>query len=312
MVYRASALRGLAITQLVFGSLMIVFGIASIIAVHHWSSYAGFGIWVGIWVLISGILGYVGAKDNANPNKCLIGCFMGFSITACVITGIMFICYCVALGQFSHIMRCQNYYSYYYSYHSNIFCYSKSKRYEASVGAGLGSCQLIYSIVVFFVALASAIYCCNAVCCGAPAVGAVTNQQVMYVGPQQVYPGGQSGVVVIQPSGAVATVSHGYSMAGQQTFVIPPQPIVQQPAGYWAVPAGAMPGGAVPAGANPYPSTAPMSYAGATAPSQGGAQQAMKSEERPPPYSYGAQTGNAPPSMTSEGGVTDVPGVMTV
>ena len=51
----------------------------------------------------------------------------------------------------------------------------------------------------------------------------VTNQQVMYVGPQQVYPGGQSGVVVIQPSGAVATVSHGYSMTGQQTFVIPPQ-----------------------------------------------------------------------------------------
>lgn len=33
-----------------------------------------------------------------------------------------------------------------------------------------------------------------------------------------------------------------------------------------------MPGGAVPAGANPYPSTAPMSYAGAAAPSQAGAQ----------------------------------------
>ena len=32
-----------------------------------------------------------------------------------------------------------------------------------------------------------------------------------------------------------------------------------------------MPGGAVPAGANPYPGRAPMSYAGATAPSQGGA-----------------------------------------
>lgn len=39
----------------------------------------------------------------------------------------------------------------------------------------------------------------------------------------------------------------------------------------------------------------------------------MKSEERPPPYSYGTQTGNAPPSMASEGGVTeDLPGVMTV
>lgn len=107
---------------------------------------------------------------------------MGFSITACVITGIMFICYCVALGQFSHIMRCQKYRNYYdyYGYYSNIFCYSKSERYEASVGAGLGSCQLIYSIVVFFVALASAIYCCNAVCCGAPAVGAVSSMILIW------------------------------------------------------------------------------------------------------------------------------------
>ena len=111
---------------------------------------------------------------------------MGFSITACVITGIMFICYCVALGQFSHIMRCQTYHynSYYYDYHGyhnqNIFCYSKSQRYKASVGAGLGSCQLIYSIVVFFVALASAIYCCNAVCCGAPAVGTVSSMILIW------------------------------------------------------------------------------------------------------------------------------------
>ena len=109
---------------------------------------------------------------------------MGFSITACVITGIMFICYCVALGQFSYILRCQNYNSYYYNYYGyhnqNVFCYSKSQRYEASVGAGLGSCQLIYSIVVFFVALASAIYCCNAVCCGAPAVGTVSSMILIW------------------------------------------------------------------------------------------------------------------------------------
>ena len=79
-------------------------------------------------------------------------------------------------------MRCQNYDYYYYHtyYNQNIFCYSKSKRYEASVGAGLGSCQLIYSIVVFFVALASAIYCCNAVCCGAPSVGAVSSMILIW------------------------------------------------------------------------------------------------------------------------------------
>lgn len=50
MAYRASSLRGLAIAQMVFGALMLVFGIASIAAVDRWISYVGFGIWVGIWV----------------------------------------------------------------------------------------------------------------------------------------------------------------------------------------------------------------------------------------------------------------------
>ena len=50
MAYHARALRGLAITQMFIGALMIVLAIASIFAVHHWSSYVGFGIWIGIWV----------------------------------------------------------------------------------------------------------------------------------------------------------------------------------------------------------------------------------------------------------------------
>ena len=38
----------------------------------------------------------------------------------------------------------------------------------------------------------------------------------------------------------------------------------------------------------------------------------MKSEAGPPAYFYNTQTGNAPPSMASAGGVTeDVPGAMT-
>ena len=51
MVYRARFLRGLAFTQMIFGSSMIVAGITSILgAIDHWSTKAGFGIWVGIWV----------------------------------------------------------------------------------------------------------------------------------------------------------------------------------------------------------------------------------------------------------------------
>ena len=52
MAYRASNLRGLGIAHMVFGALMIIFGIASIIAVDGWSSRIGFGIWVGIWVSV--------------------------------------------------------------------------------------------------------------------------------------------------------------------------------------------------------------------------------------------------------------------
>ena len=50
MAYRASSLRGLAVAQMVFGALMVVFGLACIFAAHHWTSSVGFGVWVGIWV----------------------------------------------------------------------------------------------------------------------------------------------------------------------------------------------------------------------------------------------------------------------
>lgn len=41
--------------------------------------------------------------------------------------------------------------------------------------------------------------------------------------PQQTYAGGQGGVVIIQPSSAVTTTTHGYAMAGQQPVYVPQQ-----------------------------------------------------------------------------------------
>lgn len=105
---------------------------------------------------------------------------MGFSIAGCVKVVSMFICYCIALSEFSYTIRkCRDdYYNDYYNdnynaYYSTSSYYrytydsdcAKMKRNTATIGAGLGSCQLLFSIVVFFVALASSIYCCMAVCC---------------------------------------------------------------------------------------------------------------------------------------------------
>ncbi|KAM7431341.1 hypothetical protein ABFA07_018081 [Porites harrisoni] len=282
MVYRARVLIGLAFTQMIFGSSMIVAGITSILgAIDHWSTKAGFGIWVGIWVLISGLLGCIGAKDVRDPNKCMIGCFMGFSVTACIIAGIMFICYCVTLQELSHIIHCR---AEDFWWSLDTYCYSRSERNKASFGLEVGSCQLTFSVVVFFVALASSIYCCKAVCCGVPPVGGVASQQVMYIPPQQIYPGGQAGVVVIQPSGVTASTSHGYLFAaGQQTVFLPPLKEAREherppPYSYSA------------GNGNALPSTASLSGA---------------AEDVHLPYSYSEQTGNVPPSAASVSGVTE-------
>lgn len=95
-----------------------------------------------------------------------IGCFMGFSITACVISGIMFICYGFAVSYFSEKLRMYNMYG------NEFYYYSP---YRAKVGAGFSSCQLILSIVEFFISLASSISCCSAICCGTSAVSSVSD-----------------------------------------------------------------------------------------------------------------------------------------
>ncbi|CAH3022931.1 unnamed protein product [Porites evermanni] len=309
MVYRALVLRGLAITQVIFGSSMIVAGITSILgAIDHWSTKAGFGMWVGIWVLISGLLGCIGAKDVTNPNKCMIGCFMGFSITACVIAGIMFICYCVTLQELSLITHCK---ADDFWWNLDKYCYSRSERKNASFGLKVGSCQLAFSVVVFFVALASSIYCCKAVCCGVPPLGSVTSQQVMYIPRQQIYPGGQAGVVVIQPSGAIASTSHGYVFAaGQQTVFLPPLKEAKEherPPPYSnsartenAVPSTASLSGAAGDVHLPYSYSEQTGNALPSTASASGV-----TEDMSPPYSYRVRTGNTLPSTASASGVTE-------
>ena len=52
----------------------------------------------------------------------------------------------------------------------------------------------------------------------------VTNQQVTYIQqPPPTFTGGQGGVVIIQPTGAVTTTAHGYPVAGQPAMYLPQQ-----------------------------------------------------------------------------------------
>ena len=88
----------------------------------------------------------------------------------------LFICYCITLASYSNMKAyCSN--SYYgnrycgsYTYHDCYQQYGFHRDTAVNV-AGLGSCLLLISLGEFFLALASSIYCCTAVCCGtSPAV----------------------------------------------------------------------------------------------------------------------------------------------
>lgn len=94
-----------------------------------------------------------------------IGLMIGFSATACVFTGIMFIIYCIAVSEFSTRISCGE-----DGKGNQIDCHLYDQGYVsydvAKVGAGVGSILLILALVEFIVALTSSVYGCNATCCG--------------------------------------------------------------------------------------------------------------------------------------------------
>ena len=68
MVYRGTILRRLAITQMVFGAVMFVFGITSIFVAEHWTSFIAFGVWVGVWVSFDQLVRIIETLTNRDGN----------------------------------------------------------------------------------------------------------------------------------------------------------------------------------------------------------------------------------------------------
>ncbi|XP_048590600.1 membrane-spanning 4-domains subfamily A member 8 isoform X2 [Nematostella vectensis] len=226
MAYKAQGIRTLGIAQIVIGSLMAIFGISSVATVSNWTSIAGFGIWIGIWVVITGVLGYIGAKDNNTPNNCLIGTMIGFAVTACVLSGIMIICYSIAVGQFSYELRQSGNYGWGGGYPPD----------EARAGLGFGIALLILALTEFFISLASSIYGCNSCCCVAPSVRA-NQQQVVYLQAQPGQPGQPGQVIVLGPNGAVTGTTTIQTYPNQAPVIIQ-QPGVAQGSWFQGAPQG--------------------------------------------------------------------------
>lgn len=86
MAFSAKSLRLLSYAHLVLGILAMAAGIASMKVTDYYSGLFGMGIWLGAWVLLTG-LGGVGSSLKPG-NFCRIGIFLGCSLVAIVILSI--------------------------------------------------------------------------------------------------------------------------------------------------------------------------------------------------------------------------------
>ena len=81
---------------MVFGSAVIVLGIASTAtSPKYWAGQSGSGIWFGLWILITGIIGFLSARKPFNTS--LNGTNMAFNIVSTVVSMVIAIFYSIAI-----------------------------------------------------------------------------------------------------------------------------------------------------------------------------------------------------------------------
>jgi len=82
---------------MVFGALSLIFGIASVAAFQYsyWINASGSGIWFGLWILITGIIGFFSTK---NPAQNGLNCTnMAFNIVCTIFSFFVGISYISAI-----------------------------------------------------------------------------------------------------------------------------------------------------------------------------------------------------------------------
>lgn len=195
--------RLLAFLQCVLGFLMIVFGIVDKVENDLFTSEATFGIWIGLWVLITGCIGIAASsRKHPVPEQSLVGTFMAFSIVSAVFAAVIIICYSVVLGtEIPSKNRCNFIYSYnrYSSPYYRSYYYSCPTSRVKGMRIGFSVVLLLLGIAEFAVAIWSSILLCKACACcyGTSGTAAQGSNQVVYMrnmagGPARQY-------VVAQP-----------------------------------------------------------------------------------------------------------------
>lgn len=230
------AARLIAIAHIVVGILLVIFGIVDRVEGYFWTGEGCFGIWCGVWMILTGSLGIPGSNRERNSSsQAFAAAFMGCAITSAVFGGIIILCYSIAIGMY----RTSPWYEddfperYWYNYDAEM---------------AITVITLILGIVEFGIGIWAAVLCCNMNPCQCCAVQGGQAPSMVYVSNQgMVYCAGAAPMAIpMQTAGGVVMVpvsSSGGVGGHPQTVQMPGGSVMQvvsQPQMYQAPMAGAV------------------------------------------------------------------------
>lgn len=228
--------RLIAIGHIVVGILLIVFGIVDRVEGYFWTGEGCFGIWCGVWMIVTGSLGIPGSNRERNSSsQAFAAAFMGCAITSAVFGGIVIICFSISIAMYrtSPWYEDDFYQRYWYNYDAEM---------------AVTVITLILGIVEFGIGIWAAVLCCNMNACQCCAVQGGQAPSMVYVSNQgMVYgAGGAPMGIPVQTAGGVVMVpvsSSGGVGGHPQTVQMPGGGVMQvvtQPQMYQAPISGAV------------------------------------------------------------------------
>ncbi|KAL9976303.1 hypothetical protein ACROYT_G013587 [Oculina patagonica] len=159
--------RILAIAHIIVGFLVVSFGIADRVVEYFWTGNGCHGIWMGVWMCVTGILGIRGTcKEPSVSRNSPVGVFMGFSITCAVYGGILTILYSIAIALYQDE-----------NYDSGRKHNRTNSNYEAQMA--VAAIMLVLGVVEFAIGIWTVVYvrrlmrtktCCFSTCTPPPQI----------------------------------------------------------------------------------------------------------------------------------------------
>ncbi|KXJ14078.1 membrane-spanning 4-domains subfamily A member 8 [Exaiptasia diaphana] len=187
-----------AIAQITLGVLSIVFGIADRAVLYKryaFHSESVVPIWMGVWFVITGVIGVHGSKrSNARDGRAsrpLIGTYLAFSIVSTVFAAVIIIMYAIGVAvvitKGSPCHYAGKYVNVYKSQHYRDHKYISLEK-ECNRSVAMGSLVIIFAILEFCVGIWASICACTNGCCDCcnPTMQQPTQMgQVIYLQTQQ-------------------------------------------------------------------------------------------------------------------------------